>query len=50
MAARVVYDGVDGNCDLFEGTKFFILQRVPDRQRWKGLIEVGFDIGRIATC
>jgi hypothetical protein len=40
MAAAVVYEGVVGGGDLFQGMKFFMLQRVPDRNRWKGLVEV----------
>jgi hypothetical protein len=40
MAAAIVYEGVVSGGDLFQGMKFFILQRVPDRNRWKGLVEV----------
>jgi hypothetical protein len=40
MAAAVVYEGVVGGGDLFQGMKLYILQRVPDRNRWKGLVEV----------
>ncbi|KAM0184600.1 hypothetical protein ACHAPC_005691 [Botrytis cinerea] len=36
--ASVVYDGVGGGGVLFEGMKFFILQRVPSRSRWVELI------------
>jgi hypothetical protein len=38
--AAIVYEGVGGGGDLFEGIKFFILQRVPSRSTWKELIEV----------
>lgn len=38
--ASVVYDGVGGGGVLFEGMKFFILQRVPSRSRWVELIRV----------
>ncbi|TEY70091.1 hypothetical protein BOTCAL_0111g00090 [Botryotinia calthae] len=37
--ASVVYDGVGGGGALFEGMKFFILQRVPSRSRWVELIQ-----------
>ncbi|KAH8684235.1 hypothetical protein BGZ60DRAFT_397077 [Tricladium varicosporioides] len=37
--ARVVYQGVGGGGDLFEGTKFFLLQRIPLRNQWKEQIE-----------
>ncbi|KAH6679048.1 hypothetical protein B0J14DRAFT_685928 [Halenospora varia] len=37
--ARVVYQGVGGGGDLFEGTKFFLLQRIPSRNQWKEQIE-----------
>jgi hypothetical protein len=40
MAAAIVYEGVVGGGDLFQGMKLYILQRVPDRNRWKGLVEV----------
>lgn len=39
--ASVVYDGVGGGGVLFEGMKFFILQRVPSRSTWVELIRVG---------
>jgi hypothetical protein len=38
--ATVVYDGVGSGGNLFAGTKFFVLQRVPDRPRWIGLVKV----------
>lgn len=38
--AAIVYEGVGGGGNLFEGIKFFILQRVPSRSTWKELIEV----------
>lgn len=38
--ATIVYDGVGGGGTLFEGMKFFILQRVPSRKIWVDLIEV----------
>ncbi|KAJ8062914.1 hypothetical protein OCU04_008162 [Sclerotinia nivalis] len=37
--ASIVYDGVGGGGTLFEGMKFFILQRVPMRSRWIELIQ-----------
>lgn len=37
--ASIVYDGVGGGEALFEGMKFFILQRVPMRSRWIELIQ-----------
>jgi hypothetical protein len=48
MAAAIVYEGVVGGGDLFQGMKFFMLERVPDRSRWKGLLEVG--IAAIQWC
>ncbi|THV50902.1 hypothetical protein BGAL_0131g00070 [Botrytis galanthina] len=36
--ASIVYDGVGGGGVLFEGKKFFILQRVPMRSRWVEII------------
>ncbi|KAF7919124.1 uncharacterized protein EAE98_009444 [Botrytis deweyae] len=36
--ASIVYDGVGGGGVLFEGMKFFILQRVPMRSRWVEII------------
>jgi len=38
--ATIVYDGVGGGGNIFEGTKFCFLQRVPSRQRWIELVEV----------
>jgi len=40
MAAKVVYQGVGGGGDLFEGMKFFLMQRIPSRDKWEGLILV----------
>ncbi|CAD6449390.1 dfd478a8-0622-41fd-a666-2b5044d37c39 [Sclerotinia trifoliorum] len=37
--ASIVYDGVGGGGALFEGMKFFILQRVPMRSRWIELVQ-----------
>ncbi|TGO53044.1 hypothetical protein BOTNAR_0306g00070 [Botryotinia narcissicola] len=36
--ASIVYDGVGGGGVLFEGMKFFILQRVPMRSSWVEII------------
>ncbi|TGO08917.1 hypothetical protein BTUL_0186g00210 [Botrytis tulipae] len=36
--ASIVYDGVGGGGVLFEGMKFFILQRVPTRSTWVEII------------
>ncbi|KAF5871550.1 putative transcription factor rap1 protein [Botrytis fragariae] len=36
--ASIVYDGIGGGGVLFEGMKFFILQRVPMRSRWVEII------------
>ncbi len=40
MAAHIVYDGAVGSGNLFTGTKFYILQKVPTRNTWKDLIIV----------
>ncbi|EPE25386.1 ARID-like protein [Glarea lozoyensis ATCC 20868] len=37
--AAVVYEGVGGGGELFAGSKYYILQRVPTRSRWVELIE-----------
>ncbi|KAF7943989.1 hypothetical protein EAE96_010401 [Botrytis aclada] len=36
--ASIVYDGVGGGGVLFQGMKFFVLQRVPMRSRWVEII------------
>jgi len=38
--AAIIYEGAGGGGNLFEGLTFFIMQRVPSRERWKELIEV----------
>jgi hypothetical protein len=38
--ATVVYDGVGGKGTLFKGIKFFLVQRLPTRDRWKALVKV----------
>jgi hypothetical protein len=38
--ASIVYEGVGGGGDLFRGMKFFLLQRIPSRDRWKALVTV----------
>ena len=43
--ARAVYDGVGGGGDLFEDIKFLVLQRIPERTRWIGIIKVCFTSG-----
>ncbi|KAF4637675.1 hypothetical protein G7Y89_g392 [Cudoniella acicularis] len=46
--ARVVYEGVGGGGDLFEGQTFFLLQRVPQRNTWLERIEAnGGEITKI---
>lgn len=38
--ATVIYNGVGSGGDLFRGMKFCFLQRVPQRLRWIGIVEV----------
>jgi hypothetical protein len=38
--ASVVYAGVGGGGQLFAGMKFFLLQRLPTRDRFKELVKV----------
>jgi hypothetical protein len=38
--ASVVYEGVGGGGQLFAGMKFFLLQRLPTRDRLKELVKV----------
>jgi hypothetical protein len=38
--ASIVYEGVGGGGSLFGGMKFFLLQRLPTRDRWKELVKV----------
>lgn len=38
--ATVVYDGASGGGTLFKGMKFFLMQRLPTRDRWKELVKV----------
>lgn len=40
MAAAVVYQGVGGGGNLFQGTKFHFLVRVPVKKQWEDLIKV----------
>ncbi|PMD31138.1 hypothetical protein L207DRAFT_573195 [Hyaloscypha variabilis F] len=37
--ASIVYEGVGGGGQLFAGVKFFLMQRLPTRDRWKGLVK-----------
>jgi hypothetical protein len=38
--ASIVYEGVGGGGQLFAGLKFFLLQRLPTRDRFKELVKV----------
>lgn len=40
--ATIAYDedGDDGGGNLFAGKKFFILKRVPSRDKWVNLVKV----------
>jgi len=38
--AKIVYNGAGGGGDLFEGKKFYLMQRIPAREKFKELITV----------
>jgi hypothetical protein len=38
--ATIVYDGGGEGGNLFAGTKFFFVQRLPSRQTWIDLVKV----------
>ncbi|KAF8857978.1 hypothetical protein BDZ45DRAFT_690436 [Acephala macrosclerotiorum] len=38
MSAAIVYEGVGGGGALFRGIKFFLMQRIPTRNRWIDLV------------
>ncbi len=40
MTSAIVYEGVGGGGDLFQGMKFFLVQRLPTREIWKDLVIV----------